>query len=59
MSAAQQAKARRREMRNNYDHLPPRMRPYYKKRDMETARRHQERLDATAKRMMQGSKKKK
>lgn len=32
MSAAQQAKARRRQMANNYAHLPVRERPKYKQR---------------------------
>jgi hypothetical protein len=51
MSAAQQAKARRRQMANNYAHLSPRDRPNYKQRDAatsarrlaETVRREQER----------------
>lgn len=44
MSACQQAKRRRKQMANNYSHLPPRMRPYYKQRDAATAAARLQRL---------------
>lgn len=37
MSACQQAKARRRQMRQNYDHLSPKQRPNYKMMDAATS----------------------
>lgn len=58
MSAAQQAKARRREMASNYAHLAPRQRPNYKQRDADASRRHLEKLIATERRIKQASKKK-
>lgn len=39
MSACQQAKARRRQMANNYAHLCPKKRPNYKQSDAATSAR--------------------
>jgi hypothetical protein len=57
MSAAQQAKARRRQMRNGMAHLPPGKRPNYKKLDAVTSANRLQKLIATERRMQ--SKKKK
>ena len=56
MSAAQQAKARRRQMANNYNHLAPRQRPNYKRRDAATSARHLAKVIATERRMSQKKK---
>lgn len=58
MSTACQAKRRRREAANGYAHLPPRLRPNFKKRSAEASARHQARVLATERRISQGGKKK-
>lgn len=57
MSAAQQAKARRRQAANNYAHLSPKQRPNYKRRDAATSARHLAKLVATETRIRQQGKK--
>jgi hypothetical protein len=57
MSAAQQAKARRRQMRNGMAHLPPNKRPGYKKLDAATSASRLEKLIATERRMQNKKKK--
>jgi len=52
-----QAKRRRRQMVNNYNHLAPRQRPNYKVRSVEVSTAHEARLRATARRIAQGGKK--
>jgi len=57
MSAAQQAKARRRQMASNYSHLSPRERPNYKQRSAEASARHLAKVIATERRMANKKKK--
>ena len=49
---------RQRQAKNGYNHLAPRQRPNYKKRDKETSARHNARILATERRIKAGSKKK-
>lgn len=57
MSAARTARRRRKQAVQNYNHLAPRQRPNYKKRDLETSARHNAKVLATERRIMQGAKK--
>lgn len=57
MSATCQAKARRRQAANNYAHLPPRLRPNFKKRSAEASARHLAKVLATERRIAQKAKK--
>lgn len=57
MSAAQQAKAKRRMHANKFAAWPKRKRPNYKMRDLVTSQRHEARLRETARRMQQTNKK--
>lgn len=59
MSAAQQAKARRRQMTNNMGHLAKGKRPNYRRSDAATSARRLATLVATERRIQQNSKKKK
>lgn len=56
MSAICQAKRRRRQAANNYAHLPPRLRPNFKKRSAEASARHLARVLATERRIAQKGK---
>lgn len=58
MSVARTARRRRAQAANGFAHLPPRKRPNYKRRDLITSQRHEQRLRETARRIAQGSKKK-
>jgi hypothetical protein len=59
MSTTCQAKARRRQAANNYAHLPPRLRPNFKKRSAEASAARLQKLIATERRIAQGGKGKK
>lgn len=48
---------RQRQAKNNFNHLAPRQRPNYKRRDLATSVRHEANLRATAKRIAAGKKK--
>lgn len=49
---------RQRQAAHNYNHLTPRQRPNYKKRDAATSARHLAKIVATEQRIKQSSKKK-
>lgn len=49
---------RARQAAQNFNHLAPRQRPNYKKRDAATSARHLAKIKATEQRIKQGSKKK-
>lgn len=58
MGQARTNARRRKQAAQNFNHLAPKQRPNYKKRDAETSARHQARVIATERRMQQGRKKK-
>ena len=57
MSQARCNARRRRQAANNFAHLCPKKRPYYKKRSAEASARHLERLIQTEQRIRQGKRK--
>lgn len=57
MSQTRTNARRRKQAANNYNHLTPRQRPNYKKRDAETSARHNARILATERRIQQGKRK--
>lgn len=60
MGQARVNRRRRIQAAHNFDHLAPRQRPNYKKRDAATSARHLEKVMATERRISQaGGKKKK
>lgn len=59
MGQARTNARRRKQAAQNYNHLAPRQRPNYKKRDAETSARHEAKVVATEQRIRMGSKKKK
>lgn len=54
MCVAATRKRRARQMKLNEPQLPPKQRPHYRIRDIETAKRHEARIRATAQRIAQG-----
>ena len=48
---------RAKQAKNGFAHLTPRQRPNYKRRDAATSARHQAKVIATERRMLQGKKK--
>lgn len=49
---------RQRQAKNGYSHLAPRQRPNYKRRDLAASQKHQAKVLATERRIIQGRKKK-